>query len=67
MRISPRGIAIVYFLMGALFIYIAINSVTDTVWNTLTIIFTIVATLDFIVGFRYWRMHLYLKKHNKKK
>jgi len=67
MKTSPKGMAIIYFLMAALFIYMAVNNVTDTIWNSLTIVFTIVAALDLTVGFRFWRMHLRIKQQNKKK
>ena len=67
MKTSPKGMAIIYFLMAALFIYMAVNSVTDTIWNSLTIVFTIVAALDLTVGLRFWRIHLRIKQQNKKK
>lgn len=66
-RMTPKGMAIIYFLMASLFIYIAVNSVTDTIWNTLTIVFTIVAALDLTVSFRFMRVHLRIKQQNKKK
>jgi len=67
MKTSPKGMAIIYFLMAALFIYMAVNNVTDTIWNTLTIVFTIVAALDLTVALRFWRIHLRIKQQNKKK
>lgn len=67
MKISLKGTAIIYFLMAALFLYLAFDHVTDTVWNSFTIIFTVVATVDLVVGFRFLRMHVKLKHHNKKK
>ena len=54
MRDSSIMTAIVYFIMGIAFIYIAIRSAADsgTVWNLITLLLAGVATLDFIVGFR---------------
>lgn len=54
--------AIFYFLMGILFTYMAIQSVEDTVWNVITILLTLVATLDFGVGIRFLRLHFKMKK-----
>ena len=56
-------IAIFYFVMGILFAYLAYTSVTDTVWNLATILLTIVAALDFGIGFRYMNMHFKAKKN----
>lgn len=67
MKISLRGTAIIYFLMAALFIYLALDNVTDTVWNSFTIIFTLFATLDLVVAIRFLRLHRKLKDQNKKK
>lgn len=67
MRTSPKGMAIIYFLMAALFIYMAINNISDTIWNSFTIVLTLVAALDLTVGLRFWRMHLRLKHQSNKK
>lgn len=45
--------AILYFLMGAVFTYMAFTYADETVFNPLTIVFLLVAALDFFVGFRY--------------
>lgn len=45
--------AILYFLMGALFTYMGFTYAEETVFNPLTIILLLVAALDFFVGFRY--------------
>lgn len=45
--------AIVYFLMGALFTYMAFDYADETIFNPLTIILLLVATLDFVIGIRY--------------
>lgn len=44
--------AFIYTLMGLAFLYIAVQSVTETIWNPFTLIFAAVATLDFYVVFK---------------
>lgn len=58
--------AMLYFLMGILFTYLAFTSVKETVWNATTILLAIVATLDFGVGYRYLRMHVKGKNNQTK-
>lgn len=41
-----------YFLMGALFTYLAIESAHDTIWNFSTIALMAMATLDFGMALR---------------
>ncbi|GGA76225.1 YdiK family protein [Ornithinibacillus halotolerans] len=65
MRVSPKTMAIIYFAMGCLFIYVAIQSAEETIWNFITILFALVATLDFGAGIRYMRLHYQLKKIKK--
>ncbi|MBM7601561.1 hypothetical protein JOC34_003986 [Virgibacillus halotolerans] len=62
MRISSLMMAIIYFIMGIAFIFMAIRSADDTVWNTITILLAVVATFDFIVGFRLISSHFSGKK-----
>ncbi|WP_047986094.1 YdiK family protein [Ornithinibacillus californiensis] len=66
MRITARTMAFIYFAMGILFIYAAIQSAEDTVWNFITILLALIATLDFGAGIRYLRLHNKIK-HMKKK
>ena len=56
--------AILYFLMGAVFTYMAFTYADETVFNPLTIVFLLVAALDFFVGFRYIKQN---KKTNQNK
>ncbi|MFD1038955.1 YdiK family protein [Virgibacillus byunsanensis] len=67
MKTTPKGMAIVYFLLGILFTYIAVQSAEETIWNFTTIIFALFATLDFGVGLRMFTIHIRLKKNNNKK
>lgn len=52
MKASPLFLASMYFFMGLAFLYIAIQSADETIWNFGTIIFTIVATFDFGVALK---------------
>jgi VanZ family protein len=54
--------AIIYFIMGIVFVFMATRSAGDTVWNTITILLAVVATFDFIVGFRLMSSHFSEKK-----
>lgn len=55
---------IFYFLMGIVFTYLAVNSVTDTIWNFTTVVLALIATLDFGVGIRFLNAHLKTKKQS---
>jgi Domain of unknown function (DUF4305) len=66
MRITARTMALIYFAMGVLFIYAAIQSVDETIWNFITILLACIATLDFGAGIRYLRLHNKIKKMKKK-
>lgn len=58
--------AIIYFIMGALFLYLAFIRIEDTIWNTTTILLTLVAAVDFGVGYRYMRIHFQNKQNENK-
>lgn len=47
--------ALLYFILGILFTYMAIQNAQETIWNPITILLAVVATIDFAVGFRYLR------------
>lgn len=66
MRTSPKIMSLIYFVMGILFTYIAIQTVTDTIWNFSTIILAGVATLDFGVAVRLMMVHIRMKRKNGK-
>lgn len=65
MRTSPKAWSNIYFIMGILFVYIATQSAGVTVWNSTTMLFALVATLDFGVALKLMRTHL--RNNNKKK
>ncbi|MYL35743.1 DUF4305 domain-containing protein [Pontibacillus yanchengensis] len=65
MRTSPLLMAFLYFIMGGIFTYIAIQSVDGTIWNFITIILVIVATFDFAVCIRLVTLHFKMKNSKK--
>ena len=58
--------SLIYFVMGILFTYIAIQTVTDTIWNFSTIILAVIATLEFGVSIRLMVIYIRLKRKNRK-
>ncbi|RCW63126.1 YdiK family protein [Saliterribacillus persicus] len=67
MRFSPLISASLYFGLGILFTYIAIQSASETIWNFITIALAFFATMDFVVSYRLFRLHLHVKKVKKDK
>lgn len=61
--------AIVYFLMGCLFLFAAYKSAmtAPTIWNATTVILTVFTTFMFGACIRLIRFYLNMKKHMKKK
>lgn len=57
--------AFIYFVMGLLFLNIAIHSASETIWNATTIVLAIIVTLNFGVGIRLIGTHFRIKKNNK--
>ena len=64
MRISLLTNAILYFVLGMVFIFLAIRTTSDTVWNVSTILLALIATFDIGLGVRFARAHFRVK--NKK-
>ncbi|WP_188207160.1 YdiK family protein [Alkalibacillus aidingensis] len=62
MKVSPMFLAWIYILMGILFMYLAIQSADETIWNFATIIFALIATFDFGVAIRLVGVHQAMKK-----
>jgi hypothetical protein len=65
MKISPKTMAAIYFVMGVFFIYIAILSAQDTIWNITTMVLALFATLEFGVSIRLVSLHFRIKKNKK--
>ncbi|WP_096155855.1 MULTISPECIES: YdiK family protein [Bacillus] len=66
MRITPIKIAYLYLVMGFLFLYIAIMSVGDTIWQFQTILLMLFATFNFGVTIRAFILHDKVKKMKEK-
>ncbi|MFC4389348.1 YdiK family protein [Gracilibacillus marinus] len=66
MRFSPLTTAFLYFGLGILFTYIAIQSVEETIFNFFTILLAFFATMDFVLAIRLVRLHRAIKKAQKK-
>lgn len=66
MRTSPLFMASLYFMMGALFVYIGVQGAEETIWNPTTIIMSVIATFDFVVAIRLSILHFRVKNSKKK-
>jgi len=58
--------AIFFFLLGFLFIFIAIQTMGESVWNFSTILIAAIATFDIGIAIRIIMVHFRLKRANKK-
>lgn len=56
--------AFIYLLMAGIFIYVAVQSKGETIWNPTTLIFAAVATLAFGVTLRLLGKYFRIKKKN---
>jgi len=54
---------IIYFVLGGLFIYLALINATETIWNPMSIILLIVAAIDIGMGITMFRNHLRQKNN----
>ena len=66
MKQSPFVSGIIYFLLGILFTYFAIQNVNETGWGFFPYLLVILATFDFGSGIRMMMLHFKLKKIQKK-
>ncbi|RKQ28331.1 YdiK family protein [Oceanobacillus halophilus] len=67
MKISLLHNAVFFLILGIMFIFIAIQTATDSVWNITTILLAGVATFDIGVAIQSIRVHCRIKKKKKKK
>jgi hypothetical protein len=67
MRTSPAFMALLYFSLGVLFTYLAIQSGQDSMWNASTIILMMLATFDFGVSVRFIMLRRKINQIKKKK
>lgn len=64
MRRSPMYMAITYFILGAVFVFFAIQNVTRSGWDFFTYFLIILATLDIGSGIRFIGIHRKIKEMN---
>jgi len=57
--------ALLYIVMGSLFMGLALYYAEETIWNVRTILFTSIATFDFGVAIRMFRMYFRLRNDKK--
>ncbi|OIJ11351.1 hypothetical protein BKP37_15865 [Anaerobacillus alkalilacustris] len=63
---SPYVWGIIYFFMGCLFVYFAIQQNTRTgQWDFFTIALMALAAYDFTISYRYFAFKKILKRKNK--
>ncbi|KMK74380.1 YdiK family protein [Alkalihalobacillus pseudalcaliphilus] len=62
MRFSPTGISVVYFVLGTIFILLAIRSVNVVGWNLWTFFLIGFATFDYFLAFKYYQVRKIMKQ-----
>jgi hypothetical protein len=67
MRTSPAFMALLYFSLGGLFTYLAIQNGEESMWNATTIILMLLATFDFSVAYRFFKLNRKINQIKKKK
>ncbi|MDQ0232858.1 DUF4305 domain-containing protein [Metabacillus malikii] len=67
MRVNPISMGIFYFVMGLIFIYLAINSAREGLFTFPTILLMLFATFDIGVAIRMFLLSKKVKDQNKKK
>ncbi|RAS83187.1 YdiK family protein [Priestia endophytica] len=66
MRTTPLNLGIMYGFLGIIFTFLAIRNAHETIFNFMTIVFTIFATLEIGVAIRAFILHFRIKKMKKK-
>lgn len=66
MKFSPKIGAIIYFVMGILFSFMATKTAGETIWNVPTVLLMVFATFEFGIAIRLVSIHFHLKKKDKK-
>ncbi|MBU8908558.1 YdiK family protein [Desertibacillus haloalkaliphilus] len=65
MRTSPTFMGVIYFLIGIMFMYLAIQNVSTAGWNFWTFLFIGVATIDIVIGIRFFRLKKQMESERK--
>ncbi|WP_026691386.1 YdiK family protein [Alteribacter aurantiacus] len=67
MRKSPMFWAFLYFSIATMFVFLATQQNTRTDgWDFLTIILMVVATIDYVIAFRFYGMARRARNNDKK-
>lgn len=66
MRASPLTMAILYFIIGVVLVYFAIQNVSMSGWNIWSVLIVSFATVDILIAFRFFQLHRHTSKANKK-
>ncbi len=70
MRTSPIAMALLYFSIGCLLVFFAIQSVSTSGWNIWSYLIISFAAIDFMIALRFYRLRKVIKQiqnHHKKK
>ncbi len=62
MKITPLRMVFFYSVMGSLFLYLAIVSFDESMWQWHTILLMLIATFDFGVAIRSYFLHQKIKE-----
>ncbi|QFT87381.1 hypothetical protein FIU87_01840 [Bacillus sp. THAF10] len=66
MKITPLRMVFFYSIMGSLFLYLAIASLGESIWEWHTILLMLIATFDFGVAIRSYLLHKKIKEIQRK-
>ncbi|ADC49924.1 MULTISPECIES: YdiK family protein [Alkalihalophilus] len=65
MRISPTTMAFMYFFLGVLVVFIAIQKVNQTGWDFWAYLIIGFAAFDFMIAYRFFRIRRVIKQIEK--
>ena len=65
-RQSPLAAAILYFALGSVFVYLAIEQVNRSGWTFFSYLIVFLATMDIGAGIRLLNLHFRVKRMKKK-
>lgn len=65
MKASPMMMALLYFGIGALLVFFAIQNVSTVGWNFWSYLIIAFATVDFMIAIRFYRLRKIIKKIQK--
>ncbi|WP_088106099.1 YdiK family protein [Halalkalibacter urbisdiaboli] len=66
MRASPTTMALMYFTIGVLLVYFAIQNVITSGWNFWTYLIIAFATIDFMIAIRFFLLRRAIRRIQKK-